>query len=48
VAGRRGTLSRRIAPLAPTMRIAGPALTIEVQRTNHSPKFFWTEKAMCT
>ncbi len=31
VAGRRGTLSSRIAPLAPTMRIAGPALTIEVR-----------------
>jgi RraA family protein len=31
VAGRRGTLSSRIAPLASTMRIAGPALTIEVR-----------------
>jgi 4-hydroxy-4-methyl-2-oxoglutarate aldolase len=31
VAGRRGTLSSRIAPLAPSMRIAGPALTIEVR-----------------
>ena len=31
VAGRRGTLSSRIAPLAPTMRIAGPALTVEVR-----------------
>jgi RraA family protein len=31
VAGRRGTLSSRIAPLAPTMRISGPALTIEVR-----------------
>ncbi|MDQ6681096.1 MAG: RraA family protein, partial [Pseudomonadota bacterium] len=25
VAGRRGTLDGRIAPLAPTMRLAGPA-----------------------
>ncbi|AMO93163.1 demethylmenaquinone methyltransferase family protein [Collimonas fungivorans] len=31
VAGRRGTLSSRIAPLSPTMRIAGPALTVEVR-----------------
>lgn len=31
VAGRRGTLSSRIAPLSPSMRIAGPALTIEVR-----------------
>jgi RraA family protein len=31
VAGRRGALSSRIAPLAPTMRLAGPALTIEVR-----------------
>lgn len=31
VAGRRGTLSSRIAPLAPTMRISGPALTVEVR-----------------
>lgn len=31
VAGRRGTLSSRIAPLAPSMRIAGPALTVEVR-----------------
>lgn len=31
VAGRRGTLCSRIAPLCPTMRIAGPALTIEVR-----------------
>jgi regulator of RNase E activity RraA len=31
VAGRRGTLSSRISPLAPTMRIAGPALTVEVR-----------------
>jgi 4-hydroxy-4-methyl-2-oxoglutarate aldolase len=31
VAGRRGTLSSRIAPLAPSMRISGPALTIEVR-----------------
>jgi RraA family protein len=31
VAGRRGALSGRIAPLAPTMRLAGPALTVEVR-----------------
>jgi 4-hydroxy-4-methyl-2-oxoglutarate aldolase len=31
VAGRRGALSSRIAPLAPTMRIAGTALTVEVR-----------------
>ena len=31
VAGRRGTLSSRVAPLAPSMRIAGPALTVEVR-----------------
>jgi RraA family protein len=31
VAGRRGALSSRIAPLAPAMRLAGSALTIEVR-----------------
>jgi RraA family protein len=31
VAGRRGALSSRIAPLAPTMRLAGPAVTVEVR-----------------
>ncbi|MDP2261827.1 MAG: RraA family protein [Hydrogenophaga sp.] len=31
VAGRRGALSARIAPLAPSMRFAGPALTVEVR-----------------
>jgi len=31
VAGRRGALHGRIAPLAPTMRVAGPALTVEVR-----------------
>lgn len=31
VAGRRGALSGRIAPLAPGMRFAGPALTVEVR-----------------
>jgi 4-hydroxy-4-methyl-2-oxoglutarate aldolase len=31
VAGRRGALSGRIAPLAPTMRFAGPAVTVEVR-----------------
>jgi 4-hydroxy-4-methyl-2-oxoglutarate aldolase len=31
VAGRRGALSGRIAPLAPSMRFAGPALTVEVR-----------------
>jgi RraA family protein len=31
VAGRRGALSSRIAPLAPTMRLAGPALTVDVR-----------------
>ena len=31
VAGRRGGLSGRIAPLAPSMRFAGPAITVEVR-----------------
>lgn len=31
VAGRRGTLDGRIAPLSPTMRMAGPAFTVEVR-----------------
>jgi 4-hydroxy-4-methyl-2-oxoglutarate aldolase len=31
VAGRRGTLCSRIAPLSSSMRIAGPALTVEVR-----------------
>ena len=31
VAGRRGALSGRIAPLAPTMSFAGPAITVEVR-----------------
>src|SRR5689334_7144612 len=31
VAGRRGALSSRIAPLAPGMRLAGSALTVEVR-----------------
>lgn len=31
VAGRRGALHGRIAPLAPTMRLAGPALTVELR-----------------
>jgi 4-hydroxy-4-methyl-2-oxoglutarate aldolase len=31
VAGRRGALSGRIAPLAPSMRFAGPAFTVEVR-----------------
>src|SRR5262245_51049461 len=31
VAGRRGTLHGRIAPLLPSMRLAGPALTVEVR-----------------
>jgi 4-hydroxy-4-methyl-2-oxoglutarate aldolase len=31
VAGRRGTVDGRIAPLAPTMRLAGPAFTVEVR-----------------
>lgn len=31
VAGRRGTLSGRIAPLSPSMRLAGPAFTVEVR-----------------
>ena len=31
VAGRRGTLDGRIAPIAPSMRLAGPAFTIEVR-----------------
>ncbi|HZQ62308.1 MAG TPA: RraA family protein [Casimicrobiaceae bacterium] len=31
VAGRRGTMDGRIAPVAPSMRMAGPAFTIEVR-----------------
>ena len=31
VAGRRGTLDGRIAPVSPAMRMAGPAFTIEVR-----------------
>jgi regulator of RNase E activity RraA len=31
VAGRRGTMDGRIAPVAPGMRMAGPAFTIEVR-----------------
>ena len=31
VYGRRGTLSGRIAALSPTMKVAGPALTVEVR-----------------
>ena len=31
VAGRRGTMDGRIAPLSPTMRVCGPAFTIEVR-----------------
>ena len=31
VYGRRGTVSGRIAALAPTMKVAGPALTVEVR-----------------
>lgn len=31
VAGRRGGLSGRIAPLAPSMKFAGPAITVEVR-----------------
>ena len=31
VAGRRGTMDGRIAPLVPSMRVCGPAFTIEVR-----------------
>ncbi len=31
VAGRRGALSGRIAPLSPSMRFSGPAITVEVR-----------------
>jgi 4-hydroxy-4-methyl-2-oxoglutarate aldolase len=31
VAGRRGTLNGRIAPVSPSMRFAGPAFTVEVR-----------------
>jgi regulator of RNase E activity RraA len=31
VAGRRGALSGRIGPLAPSMKFAGPAITVEVR-----------------
>ncbi|MFP3589540.1 RraA family protein, partial [Paraburkholderia sp. SIMBA_055] len=30
VAGRRGTLHGRVKPLSPTMKVAGPAVTVEV------------------
>jgi 4-hydroxy-4-methyl-2-oxoglutarate aldolase len=31
VAGRRGTMHGRVAPLAPSMRVCGPAFTVEVR-----------------
>ena len=31
VAGRRGTMDGRIAPLSPSMRVCGPAFTVEVR-----------------
>ncbi|UEP52565.1 RraA family protein [Burkholderia ambifaria] len=31
VAGRRGTLHGRVKPLSPTMKVAGPAVTVEVR-----------------
>ncbi|WP_027803233.1 RraA family protein [Paraburkholderia dilworthii] len=31
VAGRRGTFNGRVRPLAPTMQVAGPAVTVEVR-----------------
>ncbi|MFZ9529850.1 MAG: RraA family protein [Burkholderiales bacterium] len=31
VYGRRGTLHGRVAPLSPTMKVAGPALTVEIR-----------------
>lgn len=31
VAGRRGTLHGRVKPVAPTMKVAGPAITVEVR-----------------
>jgi 4-hydroxy-4-methyl-2-oxoglutarate aldolase len=31
VAGRRGTMDGRVAPLAPSMRVCGPAFTVEVR-----------------
>jgi 4-hydroxy-4-methyl-2-oxoglutarate aldolase len=31
VAGRRGTVDGRVAPISPSMRLAGPAFTIEVR-----------------
>ncbi|SAK94616.1 diguanylate cyclase [Caballeronia catudaia] len=31
VAGRRGTLNGRVKPVAPTMKVAGPAITVEVR-----------------
>jgi RraA family protein len=31
VAGRRGTVDGRVAPLTPSMRLAGPAFTVEVR-----------------
>ena len=31
IAGRRGTLHGRVKPLSPTMKVAGPAVTVEVR-----------------
>ena len=31
VAGRRGTLHGRVKPLSPQMKVAGPAITVEVR-----------------
>ena len=31
VAGRRGTLHGRVKPVSPTMKVAGPAITVEVR-----------------
>ncbi len=31
VAGRRGTLHGRVQPLSPSMKVAGPAVTVEVR-----------------
>jgi len=32
VAGRRGTVHGRVKPLSPTMKVAGPAITVEVRQ----------------
>ena len=45
VAGRRGGLHGRIAPLAPSMHFAGPAITVEVRPgDNLMMSSWWTAR----